>query len=368
MNKEELLHTIALTQTEGIGDIRAKKLIAYCGSAVEVFKQSKKALTKIKGIGLVQAANIINKTNFKDYEKEVDYIEKKKIKVLHYKSEEYPQRLNHCNDAPVLLFYKGTANLNQTRIISVVGTRKISAYGKDSCEKIMEGLAAYSPLIVSGLAYGVDITAHRAALQNGMQTLGVIAHGMDRIYPSQHKKTATEMLEQGGLLTEHISGTNPDRENFPKRNRIVSGMCDAVLVIESKVSGGAMITATIANSYNRDVFAVPGRVDDAYSGGCNFLIKTNRAALVENADDIILSMQWDVEERKPKSSVQTNLFPTLSEQEMALYEFLKVNGKCSLDKICIELNLLSGKAAELLLTMELEGVVRSMPGKIFEAI
>ncbi len=267
MQSDELQYQIGLTLMEGVGDVLAKNLIAYCGSAERIFKTSKTQLEKIPGIGSVIAGSVFKSKNVLERaEKEMRFIETNSVKPLFFTDKDYPQRLRNCYDSPVMLYYNGNSDLNAEKIVSVVGTRTPSAYGKLMTEKFIEELKGSGCLIVSGLAYGIDITAHKAAMDNGLDTIGVLAHGLDRVYPSVHTHYAEKMIEQGGLLTEHLSETNPDRENFPKRNRIVAGMCDALVVIESKRGGGSLITATIANAYNKDVFAFPGRAGETLSG------------------------------------------------------------------------------------------------------
>ncbi|MEO6304056.1 MAG: DNA-processing protein DprA, partial [Bacteroidia bacterium] len=305
MNLDELPFQIGLTLIEGIGDVNAKSLLAYCGSASEVFKQKQAHLLKIPGIGSAWANSIVNSKNvLKRAEEEIEFIHKYKITPLFFTDEVYPSRLKYCSDSPVLMYYKGNANLNHEKIISVVGTRKPSEYGKEKTMEFISELKDTGALILSGLAYGVDVLSHKTALENGLQTVGVVAHGLDRIYPQLHDKIAKKMIGQGGILTDFMSGTNPDAVNFPKRNRIVAGLCDALVVIESKRGGGSLITATIANSYNKDVFAFPGRAGDVLAEGCNGLIKQNRAVLIENAADLLYAMQWQEADKKQKTTRQ----------------------------------------------------------------
>jgi DNA processing protein len=308
MNFNELPYQIGLTLIEGIGDVNAKSLLAYCGSAAEVFKQKEAQLLKIPGIGSIWAKSIVNsKDVLKRAEEEIKFIEKYNIEPIFFTDENYPARLKYCSDSPVLLYYKGTADLNREKIIAVVGTRKPSEYGKEKTQEFVAELKGTGAIIISGLAYGVDVLAHKTALENGLDTVGVVAHGLDRIYPQLHDKVAKRMVGQGGILTDFMSGTNPDAVNFPKRNRIVAGLCDALVVIESKRGGGSLITATIANSYNKDVFAFPGRAGDVLAEGCNGLIKQNRAVLIENAADLLYAMQWQEIEKKTES-IKTNSF------------------------------------------------------------
>lgn len=365
---EELKWRIALTLLEGVGSVTARNLVGYCGSVEGVFKEKKKNLEKIPGIGPATAEKIISHNTFERAEKELVFIERYEIKPLFYLDKEYPSRLKNCSDAPVLLYYKGTANLNHHRMIAIVGTRNASDYGKQMTEKITEDLKAYDIIIVSGLAYGIDIAAHKASIKNEMPTIGVLGHGLDRIYPALHKPVAEKMMEQGGLLTEFMTGTKPDKENFPQRNRIVAGMCDAVLVIEAAKSGGALITAEIANSYNRDVFAIPGRTNDTYSAGCNYFIKTNKAALVESADDIAGMMQWNLEKRETEKPRQRQLFIELNEEEKQLANLIEQNGKTHIDLITSSLPLPVSKISATLLSLEFKGVIKSLPGKMYEGV
>ena len=270
------LYEIALTLVPGIGDVNGKKLVAYCGGAEAVFCEKKKALTQISGINDNLVKGIGSKDVMLRAEEELDFIEKHDVKPLFYLDQDYPKRLQHCHDSPMMLYYKGNADLNAAKTIGVVGTRNITEYGKYATEKIIEDLSSDNILIISGLAYGVDSASHRAALKYDLATVGVLGHGMQTIYPAENRNLSTKMLEKGGILTEYISGTRPEKENFPKRNRVVAGMVDCLVVIESALKGGAMITADIANSYDREVFAIPGKIGDYYSEGCNHLIKTNK--------------------------------------------------------------------------------------------
>jgi DNA processing protein len=353
----------------GVGDITAKNLIAYCGSTEEVFKANKKTLEKIPGIGTVLIDVISNgeiqSDALKRAEEEIKFIEKEKITVLFFTDKNFPYRLKQCDDAPVLLYNKGNADLNAEKIISIVGTRNATNYGRKTTEKIIKDLSPFSPLIVSGLAYGIDIVAHRAALKNNLQTVGVLAHGLDLLYPAEHANTAKQMTEQGGLLTEFISQTEMVPEFFPRRNRIVAGLADATIVIESKKSGGSLITADIANSYSREVFAVPGRLDESSSEGCNQLIKANKAMLIQSAEDIVKALNWDVQTKKPKQ-MQAELFKNLSGEEELLVNILKEKKGVHIDELSVVSNLPINKTATLLLNLEFSGIVKSLPGKIFE--
>ena len=369
MSQEELLHVLALQKIEGVGDIVAKKLLSHCGSASEVFKTKASKLSLIDGIGSVLLQNLKDKTVFERAEEELKFIQKNDINVSFFQDENYPERLKHCIDSPVLLFSAGNINLNNRKIISIVGTRQITSYGTEFCKKLIADLAPLNPIIVSGFAYGVDIVAHQAALDNNLQTIGVLAHGLNQIYPKTHKKYMAKMEENGGFLTEFWSNSNPDKENFVRRNRIVAGISEATIVIESADKGGSLITATMANDYNRDVFAVPGRISDKYSQGCNNLIKTQKANLLTSAADLVYILNWDIEESKSKKlTIQKQLFVSLDNDEQKVYDFLQKNGKELLDSIALECDFPIYRISGLLLNMELKGVIRPLPGKLFEAI
>lgn len=367
MLEKELLHTLALLKIEGVGDIVAKKLINHCGSAENVFLAKAQHLQSIDGIGEVLIKNLKDKTVFDKAEKELQYIQAENINVLNYQNANYPDRLKHCIDGPVLLFASGNVNFESRKMISIVGTRQNTSYGMDFCKKLIEDLAVFNPIIVSGFAYGVDILAHQAAMENNLQTIGVLAHGLNQIYPKTHKKYVAKMEDNGGFLTEFWSNSNPDKENFVRRNRIVAGMSEATIVIESAEKGGSLITAMIANDYNRDVFAVPGRISDKFSQGCNHLIKTQRANLLTSAADLVYILNWELETKTAKS-VQKQLFISLEGDEQKIYDYLQKNGKQILDIIALECDFPIFKISSILLNMELKGVIRPLPGKLFEAI
>ena len=367
MKNEELLNLLALLCADGIGDVMAKKLIANCGSATAVFSEKSNHLTKIQGVGTSIIYALKDKTLFEKAAKEIEYMDKNNIQFSYFQDNDYPNYLKHCFDAPVLFFKKGNIDINSYKTISIVGTRQMTGYGKSVLEDLILKLKEYNPVIISGLAYGVDIHAHKLALEHNLQTIGVLAHGLDRIYPTLHKKYADNMLKNGGLITDFWSGTNPDRENFVKRNRIVAGLSQATIVIESAEKGGSLITADIANSYNRDVFAVPGRITDAYSRGCNQLIKINKAATLTSAKDVAYILGWEKDDAK-KKAIQQQLFIELNATEKQVYNYLLKEGKQQLDVIALHCNLPIFKIATLLLTLELKGVIKPLPGKIFEAI
>lgn len=362
MKKTDLLYAIGLTIIPGIGHITAKKLISYCGNAEAVFREKKRSLMRIPGIGEIMAGSIAGQKVLSLAEKELGFIERFQIRTLYFEDEDYPSRLKQCIDGPVILFVKGNALPERARIVSVVGSRSATAYGKEVCRKLIESLRDDGILIISGLAYGIDTAAHKAALENGLDTFGVLAHGLDRIYPSANKKLAGKMIRQGGLITDFISGTNPDRENFPSRNRIVAGLADAVIVIEAAERGGALITADLANSYNREVFAVPGRWNDPFSAGCNILIRENKAALIQNPEDLRFMMGWS-DDKKPKLQVPQQLFVTLSPEEDLVYKILQENGDCGIDLLRLSSGLPNGKIANALLNLELQSLILALPGK-----
>lgn len=366
MSYVDLTYQIGLTLLDGVGDVLAKNLVAYCGSAEQVFKTKKGLLEKIPGIGTYTSNAILASKSVLDRaEREIKFIEDKKIKPLFFTDNDFPQRLKSCNDSPVMLYYKGNANLNVDKIVAVVGTRTPSVYGKQMTEKLIEDLSSSGCLVVSGLAYGIDVTAHKCSLENGLNTVGVLAHGLDRVYPSVHSQYAEKMISQGGLLTEHLSETNPDKENFPKRNRIVAGMCDALVVVESKRGGGSLITATIANSYNKDIFAYPGKANDLLSEGCNGLIKSNRANLMESAADLLYIMNWN-DELKKKQKAQILLPVNLTSEEEMIIKAFENKKQLHVDEICYATNFTISKTSAHLLQLEFSNVIKSLPGKIYQ--
>lgn len=362
----DLLYQIALTLVPNIGDVHAKTLINIYGDAHAVFKAKKKELEKIEGIGTIRAGSIKDFRDFTSSEEEIKFIEKYKITPLFITNKDYPKRLLNCFDSPFLLYYRGNADLNTSKIISIVGTRNNSSYGKMVCEKFIEGLQSENVLVVSGLAFGIDTIAHKAALKNDLQTVAVLAHGLDRIYPEQNKSLAKQITGQGGLLTEFISNSNPDKQNFPKRNRIVAGMCDAVIVIESGRKGGSLITAELGNGYNKDVFAIPGRTNDAKSEGCNYLIKNNKAALINSAEDFLEFMNWSVRLRSGHEKKQRELFIELSPDEKIVVEILQQQESIQIDELYFKSGLSSSSVATALLMLEMQNVIISLPGKLYK--
>jgi DNA processing protein len=367
MTQSELHYTLALLQVEGVGDVLAKKLIQHCGNAEAVFTSKKSQLQKIDGIGSVVIKNLQDKSVFTKAEAEIQFIAQENIFTTYFQEENYPERLKHCYDSPVLLFQAGNINLQNRRMISIVGTRQITSYGMEFTKKLIEDLAPLNPIIISGFAYGVDIYAHQTAMEFGLQTIGVLAHGLNQIYPKTHKKYMAKMEQNGGFLTEFWSTSKPDKENFIKRNRIVAGISEATVVIESAEKGGSLVTANLANDYNRDVFAVPGRVSDKYSQGCNNLIKTQRANLMTSAADLVYMLNWELQ-RESQKAVQKQLFISLTNEEQKIYDYLQKTGKEMMDIIALECDFPIYRMSSILINMELKGVIRPLPGKIFEAV
>jgi DNA processing protein len=367
MLEKELVALLTLQKAKGVGDIIAKKLIAHCGSAENVFAEKKSVLEKINGIGSITIKNLFDKENRIVAEREFDFIQKKKITSVSFQDENYPFRLKQCIDAPILLFQDGNINLENPRIISIVGTRKMTLYGRDFINQFIEELTPYNPIIVSGFAYGVDIAAQKAAIKNKLQTIGVLAHGLETIYPKTHKKYIHQVNENGGFYTEFWHDEEPLREHFLKRNRIVAGISEATIIVESAEKGGSLVTAEIANSYSREVFAVPGKTTDILSKGCNNLIKRNKAGILTNANDLIEMLNWDIDKEKYKS-VQKQLFVDLDTEEQQVYDYLLNTGKMYMDSIALDNNIPVYRLATILFNMEMKGVVRPLQGKLFEVI
>ncbi|MBK6363615.1 MAG: DNA-protecting protein DprA [Saprospiraceae bacterium] len=360
MKDEELLLLLTLTKIPKVGVIVAKNLISYCGSVEAVFSEPLKNLMKIPSVGESIARNI-READFRRTESELKFIHQNQITTSAYYQSDYPHRIKQFDDCPVLLFYKGQNILNHTRTVGIVGTRTPTEYGKKTCEKIMESLAKYNPLIISGLAYGIDSIAHKKSLTLSLPTVGVLGHGLDIMYPAPNRSLAEKMLHSGGLLTEFPSQTKPDKENFPMRNRIIAALSDVIVVIESRKKGGSIITAELANDYNKDVFAVPGRLNDDLSEGCNNLIKQNKAHLIESADDIGYIMRW--EEMDTRKFIQTSLFVELDETEKEVVNLLKQEQELTIDQITYRLRKQPSEVSSLMVNMEFKSVVRCLPGK-----
>lgn len=363
--QKELLYQIALTLVPNIGDVNAKALVNHFGSAEAVFHAPKKVLDEIEGIGIIRSNAIKHFKDFSRAEEEIEFIKKYKITPLFLTDKNYPQRLLNCYDCPPLLYYKGNADLNSSRIIAVVGTRNNDDYGKNICEKFIAELVNEDVIIVSGLAFGIDSIAHKISIKNNIKTIGVLAHGLDRVYPAQNILLAKQMLSCGGLLTEFKSNTIPDKPNFPGRNRIVAGISDAIIVVESGIKGGSLITAELANGYNKDVFAFPGRVEDSKSQGCNFLIKNNKAVLITCANDVLENMGWK-NLKKPSPKKQRELFIELSAEEKVVVEILQMQEQVQIDELYFKSKLSSSAVAQALLMLEMQGIVASLPGKIYK--
>ena len=355
----------------GVGDILARQLLQALSSAEAVFTEKQQLLERIPGIGSITAAEIKRPEVLLRAEKERTFIEKNQISCHFLTNPDYPAKLKECPDAPVLFYFKGNANLNTSHAISIVGTRNATDYGQRLTETFLKDLSASFPdlLIISGLAYGIDICAHRNALKNGLPTVGVLAHGLDRIYPSSHRSTAVEMLNNGGLLTDFPSGTEPDKPNFIRRNRIVAGLSDATIVIESAEKGGSLITADIAFSYGRDVYCFPGRVNDIHSKGCNNLIKTNKAGLITSASDLITALCWDVNPSPSKATaVQTELFFPENNQQAQIVSILREKGEMHINQLALETGIPVHQLSTSLFELEMNGVVRAIPGNIYKPL
>jgi len=356
------LKLLALTLVPGLGDWNIKQLISYCGSADEVFKVPKRKLESIPGIGPKTIAAILQHQTFEEAESILKEADTKQMKVLSYLDAAYPQRMKSQLDAPPILFKKGEGTLNPSRTLAIVGTRKATPYGKQVTQRIVEDLQGMHVQVISGLAYGIDIEAHKAAIKTNTSTVGVLAGGLDWIYPSAHKKYAEEMLGDGAIISESIPGTKPDPHLFPARNRIIAGMADAVIVVEAAEKGGALITAKIADSYNRALFAVPGNLDHTYSAGTNKLIASQMALIYTGVQDLATHLSWDLEE----SAKEPAPLPELSEAEEKLYRLLTEKGQpIEIDQIAIQAQLPINQVASILLGLEFKNLVKALPGKKF---
>lgn len=366
LDDQQLIHRIALASLKGIGPVNARKLVAYCGGVEPLFtdKAVRRSLEKVPGIGPVLAASIRGSRAMQQAEQELAYVRRHGLRVLFYLDEGYPQRLRLCDDAPVVLYVKGVADLDRARTVAIVGTRTPTEQGRRTCAALVEGLAGSGATIISGLAYGIDIVAHRTALAQGLETIGCLAHGLDKLYPGAHAATARELCAQGALVSELPSGTPFVPGNFPARNRVIAGLSDCTVVIESGVKGGSLITADIADSYDREVMAFPGRPSDPKSTGCNRLIKNNQAHLVTGAEDVLKLMGWADAPKKPVAG-QVPLFTGRSPEEQALLAVIRAKGKVGIDVLCSESRLTTHTAAGLLLDLEFSGMVRALPGKMY---
>ena len=374
MNEQEVYYTIALTRMTGFNFQTALRLYQELGGGQAVYEHR----LDIKDV-LPECTDRLAES-LKDWAlpltraaQEMEFITKHKVKPLLLGAEDYPQRLAECPDAPILMYYMGSANLNQKRVINIVGTRQCTTYGKDLIRRFIADLKRLCPevLIVSGLAYGVDICAHREALGNGYETVGVLAHGLDEIYPSSHRETAKQMLKQGGLLTEYMTETGADKMNFVKRNRIVAGMCDATILVESAAKGGGLITTGIAMDYNRSVFAFPGPVGAPYSEGCNHLIRDNGASLLTCAEDLVNAMGWQTDAQLLQAQadgIERSFFPDLSPEEQIIVKILDEMGDFQLNQLSVKANIPIGQLTGLLFQLEMKGVVRPLAGGTYHLL
>ncbi len=363
---DALVYQIALSLLPGIGSIRTRSILAHVGSPEKFFTESSGILEKIPGVGAHPATNTQRRKALETAKKEYEFVKNNNIRTAWFLDEDYPLRLKQCEDAPVIIYIRGDTDLDTAKIISIVGTRHATSYGTGACKKIIEQLAAFFPdlLVVSGLAYGIDVCAHKAALKNGLKTVAVLGHGLHMIYPAVHRQVAREIVGQGALVTEFATSQIPDKGNFIARNRVIAGLADATLVVESGIKGGALITADLANSYNRDVFALPGRTSDTWSQGCNQLIKRNQAALIESGKDIAYLMGWETSPL-PKKEVQKALFVNLNEEEKKLIGILREHGELSVDQVAILANIPVSKASSMLLNLEFSGLITLLPGNIY---
>jgi len=361
--EQEMLYTIALSMVPQVGPVTARALIKTLGSAETVLKSTERTLQKVNGVGPGLASKIKASQFLKRAEIEIEFIQKHHIKAISFQDNDYPIRLKRCADSPIVIYCKGSSNLENRHVIAMIGSRLATDYGKGICKEFIQDLIPHNPIIVSGLAYGIDITSHKEALRAGLETLAVVGHGLDQMYPSSHRGVAMEIMQQGALISEFYSGIKPDRENFPARNRIIAGLSDAVIVIEAREQGGALITADIANSYNRDVFAFPGRTYDAQSKGCIHLIRNNIAQIISSAEDFVQSLGWG---EIQQANVQRKLFIDLNEDENKLIQFLILeNKKVHFDQILYHLNWKHSKLAAVLLQLEISGLVKSLPGSLY---
>lgn len=359
MEKENLQYKIALTLLNGIGPRKAGMLISKLGCVEAIFEEKLSVIQGETGINMGLLKRINRENALREAEKQLDFIYKHEIQTHFYLDSNYPRRLRQCADAPYLLYSKGNFEPNPSKSLAIVGTRNATEYGKTLCEELIQSMSDNDIQVVSGMAYGIDICAHQACVKNGVSTVGVLGHGLDRIYPSIHRRTAEQMVENGGLLTEFLPGTKPDKENFPMRNRIVAGMTDATIVLESKTSGGSLITAELAFDYNKDVFAYPGNIGQIYSEGCNKLIQQNKAHLITNGSEFLKFMSWELNEKN--KAIQPPIFQDLSSEEQQLLDCLDSSIE-HIDVLALRMNKPVSMISVLLLTMELKGLLKSYPG------
>lgn len=371
MNEREATCRLALKMVRGLRPAAVRELIGAFGTAESVFANVNDLKSHVNGISNDVVERLKNKNLFKEAEKEVEYSIRNNINIIIENETEYPSRLRECQDAPDVIFFKGKADLNNLKVVSIVGTRNATEYGKTLCVRFVRDLAELCPntLIVSGLAYGIDIEAHRAAIEYGLPTVAVLAHGLDRIYPSVHKTTASTMQANGGILTEYMTDTRPDRQNFIARNRIVAGMADATVVIESAIHGGALITANYAVDYGRDCLAFPGRVGDDFSAGCNHYISINKAGLVQSAADFVKGMMWDIDMTPGQNRhIQHQLFVELTPEEEKIVELLRKNGDMQINSIVLEASISVNKLITIMFSLEMKGVVKVLAGNVYKLL
>ena len=367
MHDDSLLYHISLTQIPQIGDVQISNLLKHYINPREIFSANRKQLELIPGIGSIRASEIRKFRSFDKAEKELKYVNDNQIKVLVKGHDSYPRRLEQCIDAPHVLYYKGSADLNASKAISLVGTRSPTAYGRENVVEILGVLAAYGTLVFSGLAYGIDTIAHKESLKNNLPTIAVLGHGFNFVYPYENRQLASDMIHAGGLLTEFMHDVKPDKQNFPKRNRIVAGIADAVIVVESGDKGGSLITADIANSYNRDILAIPGRTTDLKSHGCNQLIKNNKANLITSGSDLVEFLNWTTRQA-PRKSNQLELFLDLNEQEKLIFKQIIENGPISIDEITINAGIKPSMAAAVIFSLEMKNLIIALPGKCYKTL
>lgn len=363
----EKAHQIALKFIPGVGDVNAKQLISYAGSATNVFALSRAKLEKIPGIGQKTVQSLVKKDVFRKAESVINDCDKSGIDILSYADDDYPARLKLVNDGPLILFYKGSGVTQRPKVVGVVGTRKATNYGKSMTEEIIRDLVPHDALIVSGLAYGIDIAAHRSAVKRGLPTIAVLAGGLDKIYPSAHKGTVSEMLSNGGIVSEHGLGTTPEAHYFPARNRIIAGMSDALIVVEAGEKGGALISAEVAHSYDRDVFAVPGNLNSEFSKGCNRLIASQKANIYTGVKDLEYLLNWSTSEKGHADASPSWDLSKLSEEEQKLVKVLMQFRKgLILDELSWKTQIPVNRAVSLLLQLEFANIVKTLPGKVYQ--
>ncbi|HON53274.1 MAG TPA: DNA-processing protein DprA [Bacteroidales bacterium] len=366
MHSQNSLYYIATTMLPGIGPVLARQLISYLGSVEQIFKESPKNLAKIPKIGETLAQYIKENNVMQQAEKEFLFIQKNNIHIAIYTDADYPHRLKNCDDAPLLLYYKGNNNFNHSKIISIVGTRSATEYGKRCCKELIADLQKHNPIVVSGLAMGIDICAHKEALKNGLETIAVLGTQLSTVTPASHIKYAREIIaHKGTVLSECHSQTIYDNALYVKRNRIIAGMSDITIIVESKTRGGALITAEYANQYNRDVAAFPGNIYNTYSQGCNMLIKQNKAHLIESAQDVERILNWDIDAHTSTKTIQKQLFVDLQGEELTVFSLLQQSKELTIDQIATQSNIPMSKTSSILLQLEFKGYIQAFPGKRF---